>query len=638
MHFRYDINGLRALAVLSVVIFHFAEEKLPGGFIGVDVFFVISGYLMTSIIINKLDKDRFSLMEFYFARINRIIPALAVLCASLLLIGFVALSPVEYAKLSKQAASSVVFISNLVYYSESGYFAESSLENWLLHTWSLSVEWQFYLLYPIVLLALNKVLSRDKLKVFIVVSTLLSLLLSAWLTQQNPSLSYYVLPTRAWEMLVGGLAFLYPIKLSQALSKTSALLGVLLILVSCFIFSEGTSWPGVSALLPVAGAYLIILANQNQNALLNNKLFQPLGAWSYSIYLWHWPIVVVIYKNELSEAYAVLGILLSIVLGYLSYRFIETIKFSKKESTFKSAFTNKPLVFAVLVALTGSFSNYTDGFIDRYPVAYQNLLDDVKASPYRDSCHVNEFKDPKEACEYFVNEKVTWAAFGDSHAVELAYALGQKLKDTNESLKHFSFSGCRASYGQDDEFSKCAKWYNSSIDFIAHEPNIQNVVFVHRYSYQLVGGTNANYPGLDDLKFDKKSVELLQNIDRAINKLAAAKQRVFVLYPVPELPDHISKLIDRALMNKGNLENIKGTNRNWYEKRNEVIINHFKNADYPDNVVLINPADYFCGDKFCFSTIDQRSLYFDDNHVSNYGASLIAEDIINTKNSGMSVQ
>ena len=104
MHFRYDINGLRALAVLSVVIFHFAEEKLPGGFIGVDVFFVISGYLMTSIIINKLDKDRFNLMEFYFARINRIIPALAVLCASLLLIGFVALSPVEYAKLSKQAA------------------------------------------------------------------------------------------------------------------------------------------------------------------------------------------------------------------------------------------------------------------------------------------------------------------------------------------------------------------------------------------------------------------------------------------------------------------------------------------------------------------------------------------------------
>ena len=121
------------------------------------------------------------------------------------------------------------------------------MENWLLHTWSLSVEWQFYLLYPIVLLALNKVLSRDKLKVFIVVSTLLSLLLSAWLTQQNPSLSYYVLPTRAWEMLVGGLAFLYPIKLGQALSKASALIGVLLILVSCFIFSEGTSWPGVSS-------------------------------------------------------------------------------------------------------------------------------------------------------------------------------------------------------------------------------------------------------------------------------------------------------------------------------------------------------------------------------------------------------
>ena len=171
----------------------------------------------------------------------------------------------------------------------------------------------------------------------------------------------------------------------------------------------------------------------------------------------------------------------------------------------------------------------------------------------------------------------------------------------------------------------------------ADEPKIQNVVFVHRYSYQLVGGSNKTYPDLRNLKFDNESVELLQNIDRAIHKLASSKQSVYVLYPIPELPTHITKLIDRELSVNGELVSIEGTERSWYEERNAVIINHFKSANYPDNVVLINPANYFCGSEACFSTKGGHSLYFDDNHVSNYGASLIAEDIIQNKNSGISV-
>ena len=637
MQCRYDINGLRAIAVLSVVIFHFAEEKLPGGFVGVDVFFVISGYLMTSIIISKFDKRRFNLMDFYLARVNRIIPALAFLCATLLLIGLLTLSPVEYSKLGKQAASSVLFLSNIIYYRDSGYFAESSLENWLLHTWSLSVEWQFYLLYPVALLVLNRLLSRDKLKVAIVCATFLSLVLSAWLTPKNPSLSYYALPTRAWEMLIGGLAFLYPIKIYESLRKPLAVIGVILILISCFVFSEKTSWPGISALLPVAGAYLIIIANRNENILLNNRLFQALGTWSYSIYLWHWPLVVFIYKNELNEAFAIAGFILSIALGYLSYRFIETIKFDDRNSSIRTFVANKPLIFATFLALVGSFSFFTNGFIHRAPTTYQNLIEDVEASPLRNRCHTNEYVAPEEACEYFVEGNTTWATIGDSHSVELAYALGQELKATNEGLKHFSFSGCRPSYGKSEGFSKCAKWYNSSLEFIADEPKIQNVVFVHRYSYQLVGGSNKTYPDLRNLKFDNESVELLQNIDRAIHKLASSKQRVYVLYPIPELPTHITKLIDRELSVNGELVSIEGTERSWYEERNAVIINHFKSANYPDNVVLINPANYFCGSEACFSTKGGHSLYFDDNHVSNYGASLIAEDIIQNKNSGISV-
>ena len=160
MTFRYDINGIRALAVLSVVIYHFLPESLPGGFVGVDVFFVISGYLMTSIIITKLDVNKFNIWDFYLARANRIIPALLALCFTLLILGFFLITPVEYEKLAKQILASSLFISNLVYYKESGYFAEDSLENWLLHTWSLSVEWQFYLIYPIAMVIIFKLFTN----------------------------------------------------------------------------------------------------------------------------------------------------------------------------------------------------------------------------------------------------------------------------------------------------------------------------------------------------------------------------------------------------------------------------------------------------------------------------------------------
>lgn len=155
MKFREDINALRAIAVASVVLFHFNHDWLPGGFAGVDVFFVISGFLMTMIIVKGLEKESFSILSFYEARVRRIIPALAVLCFVLMFLGLFLLSPIDYLNLGKHSAASLTFLSNIVYWTESNYFDSSSNEKWLLHTWSLSVEWQFYLIYPVVLVLLN---------------------------------------------------------------------------------------------------------------------------------------------------------------------------------------------------------------------------------------------------------------------------------------------------------------------------------------------------------------------------------------------------------------------------------------------------------------------------------------------------
>ncbi|PRO68742.1 acyltransferase family protein [Alteromonas gracilis] len=628
MTFRHDINGIRALAVLSVVIFHFLPSWLPGGFVGVDVFFVISGYLMTAIIVTKLTSNNFNIWDFYLARANRIIPSLLVLCLVLLLLGFFLLTPVEYGKLAKQTLASSLFISNLVYYKESGYFAEDSLENWLLHTWSLSVEWQFYLIYPIAMIVVSKLLARKLIPFILTIGTVSSLALSIWLSPKNPELSYFALPTRAWEMLAGGLLFFWGFKTQSRATKILEYLGVTFIVLSCIVFSEDIIWPGYAAILPVLGTCLIIAANQNDSSILNKLLFQKLGAWSYSIYLWHWPLVVLIYTAQLGPLFIPPGLILTLILGYASYNYVERLKLIDRNSTLISCFKNIPLQSALIIAAFSFFVFSTNGIISRASMEYQTAVNDIKASPLRAQCHTNKYMPPKDACEYFVNKNVKWATLADSHSVEIAYALAKDVSKRGEGVKHFSFSGCKPSYGMNNDFSPCARWYNDVVDYLIADKTIENVVFLHRYSSQIVGGSNHSYPALPLSKIGIRGEQILENIDRVILALAKHKKNVIVLYPVPELPDKISKLIDTNYTQSLSFENLKGTETNWFLKRNEVIISHFDNAEYPDNVVFVKPHKHFCDKELCYAVKDGRAVYFDDDHLSVYGASGLVNEII----------
>lgn len=628
MTFRHDINGIRALAVLSVVIFHFLPSWLPGGFVGVDVFFVISGYLMTAIIITKLTSNNFNIWDFYLARANRIIPALLVLCLVLLILGFFLLTPVEYGKLAKQTLASSLFISNLVYYKESGYFAEDSLENWLLHTWSLSVEWQFYLIYPIAMIVVSKLFARRLIPFILTIATLSSLALSIWLSPKNPELSYFALPTRAWEMLAGGLLFFWGFKTQSRTTKILEYLGVTFIVLSCIVFSEDIAWPGYAAILPVLGTCLIIATNRNDSSILNKLLFQKLGTWSYSIYLWHWPLVVLIYTAHLEPIFIPLGLISTLVLGYASYNYVERLKLIDRNSTLISCFRNIPLQSALVIAAFSFFVFSTNGIITRASIEYQTAVNDIKASPLRTKCHTNKYKPPEDACEYFVKENVKWATLADSHSVEIAYALAKEVSRRDEGVKHFSFSGCKPSYGMDNDFSPCALWYNDVVDYLITDEAIENVVFIHRYSSQVVGGSNHSYPALPQTKIRASSLQLIENMDRAILELAKHKRNVVVVYPVPELPVEISKLVDTNYNQSLDFKNLKGTETNWFLKRNEVIINHFDNTQYPENVTFVKPHEHFCDKELCYAVRDGRALYFDDDHLSVYGASSLVHEII----------
>lgn len=359
MEFRKDINGLRAIAVIAVLLFHFNPDWLPGGFAGVDIFFVISGYLITGIIVRGLNEGRFSLLTFYRSRARRIIPALAALCFVLLLLGWFYLLPLEYSQLGKHIAGSLGFVSNVVYWFEAGYFSASAHEKWLLHTWSLSVEWQFYLIYPVLLLAVSRVVAVRHLRWLVLGACLAGFGFCVFASFKWPEPAFYLLPTRAWELLVGGVACLFPLKLQATHQRALEAIGVSLMLASFVLLSEKDVWPGYLALLPVVGTLAVIVAARQDSLITGNRFSQWTGTLSYSLYLWHWPVVVYMsYAGFLGNTRnAVLGIACAFALGLASYRLIEkppSAQPAKRRWTFATGSALITLVFAAASAVSAT--------------------------------------------------------------------------------------------------------------------------------------------------------------------------------------------------------------------------------------------------------------------------------------------
>lgn len=438
MNFRYDINGLRAIAVIAVVLFHFNSTWVPGGFSGVDVFFVISGFLMTGIIFRGLENSHFSLLKFYLARASRIIPALTVLCLVLLVFGWFYLNPLDYKALGKHVYKSILFGSNHTYLKESGYFDVASKEKLLLHTWSLSVEWQFYIIYPFILMALKRFLPLEKLKQFIVAGTVLGFTFCVIFTIKWPDGAYYLLVSRAWEMMMGGVAFLYPWNVSEKKKKIAEVLGLLLILSSYIFVSSELPWPGHFALIPVLGAYLVIVSNQQTSFITNNIVFQYLGRWSYSIYLWHWPIVVFGYYFALSS-WVWGGVALSIGLGFLSFKFIECYKFKKSSL----------LGMCVLLCIFGRIAYKADN-IPRLFVP-EKL---TKVSFYNSQGSFTWDEHTKRSLLNFTSEKKKILIIGDSQAGDLLNILIKSGVDSDyEIVTRMTSTYCSLLYISDDDIS-----------------------------------------------------------------------------------------------------------------------------------------------------------------------------------------
>lgn len=377
--FRTDINGLRCYAVLLVVLFHFGIQGFGSGFIGVDVFFVVSGYLMSAMIIpGVLNKD-FRLFDFYIARAVRIIPSIILLVIVFYAISFQFAPPDMFKDFSKYAIKSLLFISNIEYLKlANGYFTGDSHSNFLLHTWSLSVEWQFYLVYPLIIMLTGK-LTRSLKAISVVLSLILviSLFSSIFYATIDSSFNFYMLPTRAWEMTIGGIVFITSQKNIDRLPLFR--IAVILLLISACVNYDIKLWPGYAAILPVVATALILFSCNKNSILLNNKVAQLIGSASYSIYLWHWPLFVTLSYFELlaDTKCRLLSAFASIVVGILVY-----MLFEKRASKWLKKRNKKQIVASILIPalLCISVFDYTrshSGFLWRGGDKYQKVSAEI---------------------------------------------------------------------------------------------------------------------------------------------------------------------------------------------------------------------------------------------------------------------
>lgn len=631
--FRYDINGLRAIAVLVVVIFHFLPTHLTGGFVGVDIFFVISGFLMTSIIFNGLQSQQFNLFRFYVARVNRIIPALAVLCLVLLLLGWFFLPPVEYRSLGKHAAGSISFISNILYWKESGYFDASSHEKWLLHTWSLSVEWQFYIIYPFILAILSKFIRINTLKILILISFITLFLLNIYLSINNATSSYFLLPSRIWEMLLGGIAFLYPFKLKRIQIKIINFIGLFLILASSLFISNNSYWPGYLALVPTLGAYFVLISNNQESFIAVNPVFQKIGLWSYSIYLWHWPVVVIGYYYNLENWY-LYGIPLSLIFGFLSYKFIESKNFLMF-SSWKNIFKIKPLWISTIIFTLGLSVFMTKGFATHYSDQVRlTSLEVYNVNPH--NCLITDQKKINQLPYCVIGNKnnLKVIVVGDSHADAVVTAIISRLNLKNDGALVLTRAACPLVLN--------AK--NNKSDDTCYEENFRRVTTLKKYKdlpIIIIGAWNIYLNGQSDPKlvtnndnrpimyFDKDKYMTRSNLLDYFSKNLtttlceiSSNNRVYITQPIPAMGRDIPKTMSKLLLNNQKNIDLSLPVRKYLEDNieiREIINNSAKNC----GVTVLDPAEILCKGPSCIAQYNGRPIYRDGDHLSEYGNKLL---------------
>jgi peptidoglycan/LPS O-acetylase OafA/YrhL len=627
--YRADIDGLRAVAILSVVAFHAFPSWVPGGFIGVDVFFVISGYLISDIILKDLDEGTFGFVAFYARRIRRVFPALILVLVASYAFAWFALLANEFKQLGTHIAGAASFVSNFVLWHESGYFDNSAETKPLLHLWSLGIEEQFYLVWPMFLwIAWTLRLHLPALMILVAIVSLSLNIRGA----ENDAISAFFSPqTRFWELLCGSLlAWMrrydvgtlasvearigswWPLSRS-APSHAISLTGFVLLTCGFWYISKASNYPGKWAIVPVLGAVLIISAGPQawlNRALLSHRISVWFGLISYPLYLWHWPILSflqIIGDETPAPDVRIAAVALSIVLAWMTFKLLEQ-PIRSRINPGRSALY---LVVAMVVVGISGFSYKTDIYDNSWKGSQRFILSkSAVASPKRAECHVpqDERFASRKICEYPEGTKIEVAVLGNSHGVELAFALSQGLSKHGVGLRQLTMSGCPVSYKLHIERggrnSVCIKWHEFAVNNIIGSKGIKVVVLSYRmenYAWQRV--------------YQESMYEL-------VHDLANSGKRVILVLQAPMLDRGINYYIRRAFWRDRVASKPLSAWKEQY-KAGYLIANEVKNK-----ASVVDPSEVMCDDEECYAIRDNKSLFFNKDHMSVDGALLVSTKLL----------
>ena len=643
MQYRAEIDGLRALAVMPVILFHAGFELFSGGFVGVDVFFVISGYLITTIIISDLHLGAFSLVNFYERRARRILPALFFVLIVCLPIAWFYLLPNDLREFSKHLASIPLFSSNFIFWREAGYFSTLSELKPLLHTWSLAVEEQFYILFPLFLMFFWRH-GKSLILPLLIIIFLFSLLIAQWASIAKPAAAFYLLPTRGWELIVGALSALLIANnnlkhSSRALNEIFGWLGLVLILFSILVYDQATPFPGLYALAPTVGTALIILfVNQETSIgkLIGGKLLVGIGLISYSAYLWHQPLLA-FYKyrffDSISDIFLILVCLLSFGFAYISWKYIEAPFRNRSLISQRSIFLSSIVsgLIIICIGLSGYFSN---GFL--HLTKWDNIRDAQMVENQRGAGF--QFCKKNKENVNFTNlptcligdplakpEGILW---GDSFGGAILIGLNEILKSQKKSYYAVINDGCISIAGAsriNSEYSCTPEYNNTFFEEFLSQDDLKKLIWISNF-----GGTTG--PESDPLYLldlaPASGDDFRRRVLRMSERLDDAKKDVVFVSDTPFFPIPVAKTVSRSYFAPNNLEPIITPQNTEFLRMSSGLSKNFLQV-LQDNIKVVDGLDIFCMENSCSAfSPGFKLLYKDQNHISDYAAEILAIEIL----------
>lgn len=664
--YRADIDGLRALAVLLVLLFHVGISGVSGGFVGVDIFFVISGYLITAIITRDIEQGRFSLIEFYERRLRRILPAFFAVAIFTLIISTLCFMPDDFSKFGKSLFGTSVYASNIIFWREAGYFDASKWVKPLLHTWSLSVEEQFYLIFPLAILIIQRFF-KNWLRPLIILGLFTSLAMSIFCVMlDKQAFAFYMLPSRAWELLIGSAIALkiYPQFKNKTALNIASIAGLVLMLGAGFMLSEAHGFPGANALYPTLGAALFIYTGHMSaqkswgNALLTFPAFVGIGKISYSLYLWHWPLIIFaryILDRALFMPEKIMIIGASFLLAYLSWRLIEQPFRHKNIWAGRKAFFLVCLIFSLALAAIGIAIKENDGYASRFgkPLEVVSYAA-TQHNPLREHCyHRGTFPSEGTLDKCFIGAldtaEVSVIIIGDSHADSFTPLISALLKQRGLKGIEITSTACPPLLGAEidvmgaifqnqskGKFKKCHGFNRALYKYIADHQNIKTVILSARWGYytQNVSINESEpdqniflYDALDNsLSTENSQRTFARTLDSSLEFLRNIQRNVLIIGPVPEATQNIPNCMSKHIVLRK--PPCKKITLSEVLARQHFVLDSFK-AKQSEGVFTFFPHITQCKNDICITAKEGDPLYYDDDHLSINGA-LYFKDALDT--------